>query len=76
MREHRLEPGRLASVLFQFHPDEAYEIALDFLNDSLCVQNREGAVTWTAVLTMIERMQADCEDEPAFARETYAYSMM
>ena len=76
MREHRLEPGRLASFLILFHPDEAYEIALDFLNDALCVHNREGAVTWTAVLTMIERIQADCEYEPSFARETLAYSMM
>jgi hypothetical protein len=76
MPEHRLEPGRLASFLFQSQPDEAYEIALDFLNDSLGTQDREGAVTWTAVLTMIEKLHSDSDNEPALIRETRASSMM
>jgi hypothetical protein len=76
MRDFRLEPHRLASSLFQAHPDEAYEIALDFLNDALTTQNREGAVVWTAVLTLIEQMQSDCEAEPALFREMRSSSMM
>jgi hypothetical protein len=76
MREDRLEPGRLASYLFQTQPDEAYEIALDFLNDSLGTQNRGGAVTWTAVLAIIEKLQSDCASEPEFIREARASSMM
>jgi hypothetical protein len=76
MREHRLDPGRLASFLFQTQPDEAYEIALDFLNDSLGKQNREGAVTWTAVLAIIEKLLSDSESEPEFIREARASSMM
>jgi hypothetical protein len=76
MHGHQLEPGSLASFLFQSQPDEAYEIALDFLNDSLSVQNRDGAVTWTAVLAMIEQLQSDSESEPGFVRETRASSMM
>jgi hypothetical protein len=56
---HHLEPDRLASSLFQFCPDEAYEIAADFLNDALLLQDRDGAKTWTTVLTLIERMYSD-----------------
>lgn len=76
MREHRLEPGRLASFLCQTDPREAYEIALDFLNESLSTQNREAAAAWTAVLAMIETLQADGESEPEFIREMRASSMM
>lgn len=76
MRDHRLEPFRLASSLFLSYPDEAYDIALDFLNDALSVQNREAAVVWTAVLTLIEKMHADCEGEPALFREARPSSMM
>ncbi len=76
MREHGIEPGRLAAFLSQNHPDEAYEIALDFLNDSLSYQDRQGAVTWTAVLTMIEQLQSDGDYAPEFLRETRASSMM
>jgi hypothetical protein len=76
MREHRIEPGRLAAFLSQTHPDEAYEIALDFLNDSIRSQDRQGAVTWTAVLTMIEQLQSDGDLAPEFLRETRASSMM
>lgn len=76
MREFRLEPGRLASFLSQTDPREAYEIALDFLNDSLTLHNREGAVAWTAVLAMIEKLQSDSESEPEFIREARAGSMM
>ena len=64
MRGHRLEPDRLASSLFLFNPDEAYEIALDFLNGALSAQDRDGAVAWTAVLPLIEKMQADYQDDP------------
>ena len=76
MREHRLEPGRLASFLCQTDPLQAYEIALDFLNDCLTMHNREGAAAWTAVLAMIERLQSDSEIEPEFIRETRPSSMM
>jgi hypothetical protein len=76
MREIRLEPQQLASSLFLSQPDEAYEIALDFLNDALSKQNREMAVVWTAVLTLIEQMYADFEGEPALFRETRSDSMM
>jgi len=76
MRDHRLEPGRLATSLFLSQPEEAYEIALDFLNGSISAQDREGAVVWTAVLALIERMQSDCEDEPTFLREMRSNSMM
>ncbi len=76
MRDQVLEPCRLASSLFLSYPDEAYDIALDFLNGALSVQNRDGAVVWTAVLTMIEKMHADCEDEPALFREARSSTMM
>jgi hypothetical protein len=76
MREIRLEPHRLATSLFLSQPDEAYEIALDFLNDALTVQNREMAVVWTAVLTMVEQMHADFEGEPVLFREAGSSSMM
>lgn len=74
MRGHRLEPDRLASSLFSFHPDEAYEIALDFLNGALSAQDRDGAVAWTAVLPLIEKMQADYEADPI--REMRCSSIM
>jgi hypothetical protein len=76
MRDHGLEPSLLASSLFLAYPDEAYDIALDFLNDALSVQNRGAAVVWTAVLTLIEKMHADCEDEPALFREARPNSLM
>lgn len=59
---HFLESDRLASSIFSFAPDEAYEIALDFLNQALAGQDRERAVTWTTVLTLIEKMQSDHAD--------------
>jgi len=74
MLAHRLEPDRLASSLFLFHPDEAYEIALDFLNGALSAQDRDGAVAWTAVLPLLEKMQADCQDD--HIREMRCSSMM
>jgi len=76
MHDQRLEPGRLASSLFLSHPDEAYDIALDFLNGALSVQNREGAVVWTSVLTLLEQMHADREDEPPLFHENRPSSMM
>jgi len=76
MRELRLEPSRLASFLSQTHPDEAYEIALDFLNDSVNSHNREGAMTWTAVLAMIEKLLSEGEYEPDLLREPRAGSLM
>jgi len=73
---HRLEPDRLASSLFLSSPDEAYEIALDFLNGALLVQDREGAMTWTTVLTLVEQMQSDYQIEPSFIPEMRPSSMM
>lgn len=73
---HHLEPDRLASSLFLFSPDEAYEIALDFLNDALLVQDRERAMTWTTALTLIERMQADYADQSDPIFEMRSSSMM
>ena len=76
MRELRLEPHRLAASLSLSQPDEAYEIALDFLNDALSTQNREMAVVWTAVLTLIEQMHSDFDGEPVPLREAGPGSMM
>ncbi len=76
MREHRLEPDRLASSLFLFHPDEAYEIALDFLNGALSTQDRDGAMAWTAVLPLLEKMQADYESQADHVREMRCCSIM
>ena len=73
---HRLEPDRLASSLFLSSPDEAYEIALDFLNGALLVQDREGAMTWTTVLTLVEQMQSDYQIEPSFIPEMRPSSVM
>jgi hypothetical protein len=73
---HLLEPDRLASSLFLFSPDEAYEIALDFLNDALLVQDRERAMTWTAALTLIEKMQSDYADQRDHLFEMRSSSMM
>lgn len=73
---HTLEPDRIATSLFQSSPDEAYEIALDFLNGALLVQDRERAVTWTAVLTLLEKMQSDYQNEPNFIPELRPSSMM
>ena len=75
MRQH-LETDRLASSLFLFSPDEAYEVALDFLNDALLVQDRERAMTWTTVLTLIEKMQSDFVDHPDHIPELRSTSMM
>jgi hypothetical protein len=73
---HPLEPDRIASSLFQFSPDEAYEIAFDFLNGALVVKDRERAVTWSAVLALIEKMQSDYQGEPNFIPELRPSSMM
>lgn len=73
---HLLEPDRLASSLFLFSPDEAYEVALDFLNDALLVQDRERAMTWTTVLTLIEKMQSDYADQRDHIFEMRSSSMM
>ena len=73
---HHLEADRLASSLFLFSPDEAYDIALDFMNGALLVQDREGAMVWTAVLAMIEQMQSDYQDEPGFIPELRSGTMM
>jgi hypothetical protein len=73
---HTLEPDRIASSLFQSSPDEAYEIALDFLNGALLVQDRERAVTWTTVLILLEKMQSDYQNEPNFIPELRPSSMM
>ena len=73
---HLLEPDRLASSLFLFSPDEAYEVALDFLNDALLVQDRERAMTWTTVLTLIEKMQSDYADQRDHVFEMRSSSMM
>ena len=76
MSDRRLEPCRLASSLYLSYPDEAYDIALEFLNDALLVQDREAAVVWTAVLTLVEKIHSDCEGEPALFREMRSSSMM
>lgn len=76
MRDHRLEPERLASSLLAFSPDEAYEIALDFLSDALLRQDRECAVTWSVILTLVEKVLSDQESEPGYLREMRAGSMM
>jgi hypothetical protein len=73
---HLLEPDRLASSLFLFSPDEAYEVALDFLNDALLVQDRERAMTWTTVLTLIEKMQSDYADQRDHIFEMRSSSLM
>ena len=73
---HCLEPDRLASSLYLSSPDEAYEIALDFLNDALLVQDRERAMPWTTVLTLIEKMQSDNADQRDPIFEIRASSMM
>lgn len=73
---HLLEPDRLASSLFLFSPDEAYEVALDFLNDALLVHDRERAMTWTTVLTLIEKMQSDYADQRDHVFEVRSSSMM
>ena len=73
---HHLEPDRLASSLFLSSPDEAYEVALDFLNDALLVQDRERAMTWTTVLTLVEKMQADYADQRDHIFEMRTSSMM
>jgi len=73
---HTLEPDRIATSLFQSSPDEAYEIALDFLNGALLVQDRERAVTWTTVLILLEKMQSDYQNEPNFIPELRPSSMM
>ena len=70
------EPDRLASSLFQSSPFEAYDIALDFLNDALFGQDSQRAVTWSAVLVMIEKMQSDYESEPDHFPEMRYSSMM
>jgi hypothetical protein len=76
MPGHRLEPDRLAASLFLYHPDEAYEFALEFLNGALCVKDREGAMIWTEVLNLIEKVRSDLESEPSYVREMRASSMM
>lgn len=73
---HLLEPDRLASSLFLSSPDEAYEIALDFLNDALLVQDRERAMSWTTALTLIEKMQADYADQSDPIFEMRSSTMM
>ncbi|HWU56709.1 MAG TPA: hypothetical protein VN175_14460 [Rhizomicrobium sp.] len=73
---HQLEPNRLASSLFLSSPEEAYEVALDFLNGALFVHDRERAMTWTTVLTLIEKMQSDYQNEPGFVPEMRLSSMM
>ena len=73
---HTLEPDRIATSLFQSSPDEAYEIALDFLNGALLVQDRERAVTWTTVLTLLEKMQSDYADQRDHVFEMRTSSMM
>ena len=76
MRESILEPDRLASSLFQSSPYEAYDIALDFLNDALFGQDSQRAVTWSLVLVMIEKMQSDYEGEPDHIPELHSLTMM
>ena len=73
---HPLEPDRLASSLFLFSPEEAYEVALDFLNGALLVKDRELAMAWSAVLTLLEQMQSDYQSEPSFIPEMRPSSMM
>jgi hypothetical protein len=73
---HPLEPNRLASSLFLFSPEEAYEVALDFLNGALLVKDRDLAVTWSAVLALLEQMQSDYHSEPSFIPEMRPSSMM
>ena len=59
------DPDRLACSIFLFKPDEADKIVLDYLNRALFVQDRERAVFWSTVLTLIEKMQSASESEPA-----------
>jgi len=76
MRDHPIEPERLASSLLAFAPDEAYEIALDFMNNALLIQNRECAVTWSVVLTLVEKTLWDHKGEPDYIRDMRAGNMM
>jgi len=76
MRDHPIEPERLASSLLAFAPDEAYEIALDFMNDALLNQKRDCAVTWSVVLTLVEKTLSDHEGEADYIRDMRSGSMM
>jgi len=76
MRDTRLDPERLAASLFLFSPDEAYEVALEFLNGSLSIQDRDQAMIWTTVLTLVEQMQSDYQSEPSFIPEMRSASVM
>jgi hypothetical protein len=73
---HPLDPDRLASSLFLFSPEEAYEVALDFLNGALLAKDRELAVAWSAVLSLLEQMQSDFLTEPGFIPEMRPSSVM
>ena len=70
------EPDRLASSLFLSSPDEAYDIALDFLNDALFGQDNQRSVTWSVVLVLIEKMQSDYESQPDHIPELRSATMM
>jgi len=76
MLDRPLQPERLAASLFLSQPEEAYEIALEFLNHAVSVQDRNGVVTWTSVLSLIEKMHSDCEDDPGTVRAAGPVSMM
>jgi len=49
---------------------------LEFLNHAVSVQDRNGVVTWTSVLSLIEKMHSDCEDDPGTVRAAGPVSMM
>jgi len=76
MRDHPIEPERLASSLLAFAPDEAYEIALDFMNAALLSQDRECAVSWSVVLMLVEKTLSEHESEADYIRDMRAGSMM
>jgi hypothetical protein len=76
MRNHPIEPERLASSLLTFAPDEAYEIALDFMNNALLTQDRQCAMTWSVVLTLVEKTLSDHDGEAGYIRDMRADSMM